>query len=88
MKEHKINCDKNEYIDIAINSLREKINCNKNKYMNIAMNSLREKIELLNDELSNLTTEFENLYNERNELLKAVETLESIIDNNDSDNFI
>jgi len=65
-----------------------KINCDRNKYINIAINSLRENIELLDDELNNITTEFENLYNERSELLKAVETLESIIDNYDSNDFI
>ena len=64
-----------------------KINSDKNRYINIAINSLRENIELLDDELSDLTNEFENLYNERSELLKAVETLESFIDN-DSDDFI
>jgi prefoldin subunit 5 len=64
-----------------------KITSDKNRYINIAINSLRENIELLDDELSDLTAEFENLYNERSELLKAVETLESFIDN-DSDDFI
>lgn len=64
-----------------------KISTDRNRYINIAINSLRENIELLDDELSDLTTEFENLYNERSELLKAVETLESFIDN-DSDDFI
>lgn len=64
-----------------------KISTDRNRYIHIAINSLRENIELLDDELSDLTTEFENLYNERSELLKAVETLESFIDN-DSDDFI
>ena len=64
-----------------------KITSDKNRYINIAINSLRENIELLDDELSDLTAEFENLYNERSELLKAVETLESFIDNN-CDDFI
>ena len=62
-----------------------KITSDKNRYINIAINSLRENIELLDDELSDLTAEFENLYNERSELLKAVETLESFIDNNSDD---
>jgi prefoldin subunit 5 len=64
-----------------------KITSDKNRYINIAINSLRENIELLDDELSDLTAEFENLYNERSELLKAVETLESFIDN-DYDDFM
>jgi prefoldin subunit 5 len=62
-----------------------KITSDKNRYINIAINSLRENIELLDDELSDLTAEFENLYNERSELLKAVETLESFIDNDYND---